>query len=70
MPVTWLLLSSALWLPRVFLTHVRLPSWATSSGTLSQEKVELCFTNITSDQSGGDVEGSAQKDIPLTAESR
>ena len=70
MTVPWLLLSSALWLPRVFLTHVRIPSWATSSCTLSQEKVEICFKNIRSDQSGGDVEGSSQKGIPLTAESR
>ena len=70
MTVPWLLLSSALWLPRVFLTHVRIPLWTTSSCTLYQEKVELCFKNIRSDQSGGDVEGSAQKGIPLTAESR
>ena len=70
MPVTWLLLSSALWLPRVFLTHVRLPSWTTSSCTLSQEKVELCFKNIRSDWNGGDVEGCVHKGIPLTAESR
>ena len=68
--VTWLLLSSALWFPRVFLTHVRLPSWATSSCTHSQGKVELCFKNTRSDRSGVDVEGSVQRGIPLTAKSR
>ena len=70
MTVTWLLLSSALWLPRVFLTHMRLPSWATSSCTLSQEKVEFCFKNIRSDQSGGIWKGLLKKGIPLTGESK